>query len=89
MVEPGLECVASVLVRGEWVPVGPVLLHGAVEAFGFAVLPWAVRAGQDVFRVEYVQGVLEVVGSTVVEGVVGHDAADRDAVAGEELGRGQ
>lgn len=68
--------------------VGPVLLHGAVEPFGFAVLPGAVRPGGDVLRAERLELGLERGRDGVVLRVVGHDLADRDPVAGEELGRG-
>jgi hypothetical protein len=48
---------------------GLAFLRGAVEAFCHAVLPGMAWLDQDVFCPEYHQGVLEVMGDSVGEGI--------------------
>lgn len=70
---PLLQRVCPGLVGGEGLPVGPAFLEGAVEAFGFAVVPGVAGFYQDMFSAQSGEGALEVAGDPVGEGVVGHD----------------
>ena len=52
VLEPGRKGGCSLLVAGEDLPVGPLGLQGAVEAFDLAVLPGAVGLDELVLGTE-------------------------------------
>ncbi len=86
VVDPWCQSCAALVVAGEYLPVGPFGLEGPVEAFHFAVLPWAVRSDTHMVCVEAGKHSGEVAAFGVGPVVVGHHRFDlRDAVRGEEL----
>ena len=68
-------------------PVGPLCLQGAVEAFDFAVLPGAVRSDELVLRSDGSDELGESGGVLVAPVVVGRYPFDRDSVVGVEVDR--
>ena len=55
VVEPWRKSSGAFVVVDEHLAVGPLVCEGAVEAFNFAVLPWAVRTDElvlDLMQVE-------------------------------------
>ena len=90
VVEPGVKGLGVLGAAGEYLPVGPLGLERAVEAFDLAVGPRAVRFDEALLRAEGRHGILESAGFSVGEGVVGEDAFNYgDAAAGEEGGRAE
>jgi hypothetical protein len=55
VLDPGGKGGCSFGVAGEDLPVGPFGLQGAVKAFHFSVLPWAVWLDEDLAGAELVQ----------------------------------
>ena len=81
---PGLQGIGAVLVGGEDLPVGPALLQGAVEPFGFTVLPEMAGLDQDVLCTQTGQHGLEIVGEPVSERAIGHHPFYWGTVGGHE-----
>src|SRR5258708_28712732 len=84
--DPGLRGVSA--LGGGWIGggVGPFAQGRLNEAFGLAVGARRVGPGPDVPEGECREAIAEGV-AAVSGAVVGHDALDRDAVAGEPIER--
>ena len=87
VVDERLEGRETLLVRGVWPRVGPLVEHGPVEALGLAVGLRPIRARRLVAGAEIGERLGEGSRAGVVLGVVGHHPLDADAVAGEERAR--
>ena len=81
VLEPGCQGCGAFVVAGEGLAVGPFGEQGAVEAFGFPVLPGAVRLDEDLFDAASFSADLAQ-GPAVGPGVVGHQPLD----AGDAVG---
>ena len=83
IVEEGREPCAAIRGMGIGVSVGPFAQGGLDEAFGFAVGPWRIGAGETLFETETSD--FSGVGSAAVAGaVVGKETLDLDPELSEE-----